>query len=88
MSCVLKTITDPRRRAILRALGGGPLRAEDLRRQSAVELPELADHLAALRRSGLVREQGDEQGGGLRYVLAREPIHELAVFLRAVAREV
>jgi DNA-binding transcriptional ArsR family regulator len=88
MSCALKVLVDPARRSILQSLRGGALGLETLDGLRVAERTALAEHLRALRRAGLLREQRDERGSGVRYALAQERVHELAVFLRAVVREV
>jgi DNA-binding transcriptional ArsR family regulator len=86
MDCALKAIADPRRRAILRSLRGGSLSAEALDTLRAAQGDGLVEQLRVLRRAGLLRELPGREG--VRYALAADRLHELAVFLRTVVAEV
>lgn len=83
MSCPLKALAAPPRRAILRALRAGALPAGDLGTLAAVPGESLVEHVRVLQRAGLLREQ--RSGGAPSYRLERERVHELAARLRAVA---
>lgn len=85
MPCILTTLTDPTRRTILRSLRGGALSADALADHAAASRRDLTDHLRALRRAGLLQEERSVDGAC--YALRREPLRELAAFLRTVAAQ-
>ncbi|GAA4690288.1 metalloregulator ArsR/SmtB family transcription factor [Pseudonocardia yuanmonensis] len=76
---VFLALANPVRRRLLELLAGGPRTAGDLAGQFALSRPAVAEHLAVLRRAGLVR---DEPSGRQRhYHLRAEPLAEIGEWL-------
>ena len=54
---IFRALADPTRRAIFEKLATGSMNASALRRGIAISQPAMSQHLAALRRARLVREE-------------------------------
>ena len=57
LDATFHALAEPRRRAILVALGDGELTAGDIASRFAVTRPAISQHLAVLRQAGLVAER-------------------------------
>jgi DNA-binding transcriptional ArsR family regulator len=58
---VFDAIAQPKRREILRLLGGGELSAGEIASRFAVTQPAISQHLKVLRDAGLVEERREAQ---------------------------
>lgn len=78
----MRALADESRLAIVMALAGGPLSAQDLTDRTELGLPTVLHHLAALREARLVA------GGGRRraYQLRRGEMDQVAERIRGLAR--
>jgi len=54
---VFHALADPSRRAILESLAGGEAAVKDLTARFSISQPAVSQHLATLRRAGLVRDR-------------------------------
>jgi DNA-binding transcriptional ArsR family regulator len=54
---LFRVLADPTRRAMFESLSGGERTASELKAGFAVSQPAISQHLAALRRAGLVAER-------------------------------
>jgi DNA-binding transcriptional ArsR family regulator len=54
---LFRALADPTRRAIFEKLAAGSMNASALRRGIAISQPAMSQHLSALRRARLVREE-------------------------------
>lgn len=77
-------LADPRRRAVLDRLRGGPLCVSDLVGGSGVSQPAISQHLARLRDAGLVR--AERRGRRTFYHLDAAPLAEVDAWLDAYRR--
>ncbi len=59
MDDLLRALAEPRRRAILRLVGGRELAAGDIAAHFDVTRPAISQHLAVLKEAGLVTERRD-----------------------------
>ncbi len=56
---IFKALADPTRRAVFERLAGGELSVGELKAGFEVSQPAISQHLAALKRAGLVNERRD-----------------------------
>jgi DNA-binding transcriptional ArsR family regulator len=83
-SAVFAALADPTRRALLDRLKGGEQPVGELARRFAVSLSAISQHLAVLRRAGLVRPR---RAGRVRYYrLEPRPLKTVAAWVRAYER--
>lgn len=54
---IFKALADPTRRAVFKKLADGHMNASSLREGMGISQPAMSQHLAVLRRAGLVREE-------------------------------
>lgn len=73
---IFQALADPTRRAVFERLVGGELSVTELKAGFAVSQPAISQHLAALRRAGLVAERRD--GRFVYYRAAPEGLAPLA----------
>lgn len=78
----LRTLANPRRIQILHAVAGGPTEVGRLAREIGASQPNVSQHLAALRRAGLVEAERD--GRGIRFQLADPDVIVASGLMRAV----
>jgi DNA-binding transcriptional ArsR family regulator len=84
VDAVFAAMANPVRRRLLELLADGPRNAGDLAREFELSRPAVAEHVAQLRRAGLV---ADEQRGRERsYHLTAEPLVEVARWLSPFER--
>ena len=79
---VLKTLASPRRLEILHALARGPLEVGRLAESIGASQPNVSQHLAVLRTSGIVEAERD--GREVRYRLADPDVMVACGLMRAV----
>ena len=81
----LFALADPTRRGVIDLLRKKPRKASDLADALAITRPAMSRHLRVLRKSGLVREESDEDDARLRiYRLERAPFDDLEGWLEEV----
>lgn len=81
----LFALADPTRRGVIDLLRKKPRKASDLADALETTRPAMSRHLRVLRKSGLVREEGDEDDARLRiYRLERGPFDDLEGWLEEV----
>lgn len=81
----LFALADPTRRGVIDLLRKRPRKASDLADALEITRPAMSRHLRVLRKSGLVREEGDEDDARLRiYRLERAPFDDLEGWLEEV----
>lgn len=81
----LFALADPHRRGVIDLLRKKPRRASELADALELTRPAMSRHLRVLRKSGLVREGGDEHDARLRiYRLERERFDDLEAWLEEV----
>jgi len=79
-------LADPTRRAVVRLLRGGPLRAGELAEALALSPPALSRHLRVLRKSGLVVDDEPEHDARVRlYRLRPEGFAPLQSWVESVS---
>lgn len=83
----LAALADPTRRAVVRRLAQGPLRAGDLAAELGLPPPSLSRHLRVLKKGGLIADDEPEHDARVRlYRLqpqALAPLHALLAELEA-----
>jgi DNA-binding transcriptional ArsR family regulator len=81
---LFRTLADPTRRAVFERLAGeGELTVGELTAGAGVSQPAVSQHLAVLRRSGLVTERRD--GRHVRYAAAPEGLKPLTDWMATYA---
>jgi len=81
----LSALADPTRRGVIDLLRRKPHKASDLADALETTRPAMSRHLRVLRKSGLVREEGDDDDARLRiYRLERAPFEDLEGWLEEV----
>jgi len=81
----LFALAEPNRRGVIDLLREKPRRASDLADALGLTRPAMSRHLRVLRKSGLVREESDDDDARLRiYCLEREAFDELEGWLEEV----
>ncbi|MGZ4541219.1 MAG: ArsR/SmtB family transcription factor [Blastococcus sp.] len=81
---VFMALAHPVRRRLLELLAEAPRNAGTLAAQFDLSRPAVAEHLAVLRRAGLVRD--DPVGRQRQYRLAAEPLAEVSAWLSPFER--
>ncbi len=76
---IFRALADPTRRAVFEKLAAGGMNASALRRGMAISQPAMSQHLAVLRRAGLVREE--RQGRFVNYEVDPEGLMMIAQWL-------
>jgi len=76
---IFKALADPTRRAIFEKLAAGSMNASALRDGMSISQPAMSQHLAALRKAGLVREE--RQGRFINYEVDPEGLVHIALWL-------
>ena len=79
---VLRTLASPRRLEILHRLAAGPCEVRRLADELRISQPNVSQHLAVLRASGLV--DADREGREVRYRLADEDVMVACSIMRGV----
>jgi ArsR family transcriptional regulator len=79
---VLKTLASPRRLEILHALARGPIEVGRLAEEIGASQPNVSQHLAVLRSSGIVEAERD--GREVRYRLADPDVMVACALMRSV----
>ncbi len=73
---IFRALADPTRRAVFERLEAGEMSVGDLKAGFAISQPAVSQHLAALRKAGLVAERRD--GRKIFYRMAPEGLAPLA----------
>lgn len=81
---VFAAMAHPVRRRLLELLAEAPRNAGDLAAEFPLSRPAVAEHLAQLRRAGLVADE--QHGRERRYHLTAEPLAEVARWLSPFER--
>jgi DNA-binding transcriptional ArsR family regulator len=81
----LDAIAQPRRREILRLVGGSEMSAGEIASHFRVTRPAISQHLTVLKRAGLVTER--REGTKRIYALRPEGLDEVRAFIDGMWRE-
>ncbi|MEU3778839.1 metalloregulator ArsR/SmtB family transcription factor [Streptomyces sp. NPDC032472] len=81
---VYSALANPVRRTLLERLRGGARAAGDLAKDFSLSRPAVSEHLAVLRKAGLVREE--PRGRHRYYHLQAEPLAEVGAWLHPFER--
>lgn len=73
---IFRALADPTRRAVFERLAGGEMSVGDLKAGFAISQPAVSQHLAALRKAGLVAER--REGRNVFYRVEPEGLSSLA----------
>lgn len=76
---IFRALADPTRRAVYERLAGGEMSVGDLKAGFAISQPAVSQHLAALRKAGLVAER--REGRNVYYRVSPEGLTPLAGWL-------
>jgi DNA-binding transcriptional ArsR family regulator len=82
-AAVAKALADPKRLCVLQSLASGELSVHDLSTRVGCQVPNMSQHLAVLRNSGLVLTRRD--GNAIFYRLADDRVLEACRLLEAIA---
>jgi DNA-binding transcriptional ArsR family regulator len=82
-AAVAKALADAKRLCVLRCLGEGELSVRDLSERVGCQVPNMSQHLAVLRNSGLVLTRRD--GNIIYYRLADPRILEACQILQSIS---
>jgi ArsR family transcriptional regulator len=82
-AAVAKALADPKRLCVLQSLGSGELSVSDLSDRVGCHVPNMSQHLAVLRNSGLVLTRRD--GNAIYYRLADPRILDACLLLQSIA---
>jgi DNA-binding transcriptional ArsR family regulator len=80
---VAKALADPKRLCVLQSLAAGELSVHELSTRVGCQVPNMSQHLAVLRNSGLVLTRRD--GNAIFYRLADERVLEACRLLESIA---
>jgi DNA-binding transcriptional ArsR family regulator len=80
---VARALADPKRLCVLQSLAAGELSVRDLSDRVGCNVPNMSQHLAVLRNSGLVLTRRD--GNAIYYRLADPRILEACQLLQSIA---
>jgi DNA-binding transcriptional ArsR family regulator len=82
-AAVARALADPKRLCVLQSLAAGELSVRDLSDRVGCQVPNMSQHLAVLRNSGLVLTRRD--GNAIYYRLADPRILEACQLLQSIA---
>jgi DNA-binding transcriptional ArsR family regulator len=82
-AAVARALADPKRLCVLQSLAAGELSVRDLSDRVGCQVPNMSQHLAVLRNSGLVLTRRD--GNAIYYRLADPRILEACRLLQSIA---
>jgi ArsR family transcriptional regulator len=82
-AAVAKALADPKRLCVLQSLANGELSVHELSETVGCHVPNMSQHLAVLRNSGLVLTRRD--GNAIFYRLADQRILEACRLLESIA---
>lgn len=82
-AAVARALADPKRLCVLQSLAAGELSVRDLSDRVGCHVPNMSQHLAVLRNSGLVLTRRD--GNAIYYRLADPRILEACRLLQSIA---
>jgi ArsR family transcriptional regulator len=82
-AAVARALADPKRLCVLHSLAEGELSVRDLSDKVGCHVPNMSQHLAVLRNSGLVLTRRD--GNNIYYRLADQKVLEACRLLQSIA---
>jgi len=82
-AAVAKALADPKRLCVLQSLADGELSVRELSEQVGCHVPNMSQHLAVLRNSGLVLTR--REGNAIYYRIADPRILEACRLLQSIA---
>jgi ArsR family transcriptional regulator len=82
-AAVAKALADPKRLCVLQSLADGELSVSELSEQVGCHVPNMSQHLAVLRNSGLVLTRRD--GNAIYYRIADPRVLEACRLLQSIA---
>ncbi len=82
-AAVARALADPKRLCVLQSLAAGELSVRDLSERVGCQVPNMSQHLAVLRNSGLVLTRRD--GNTIYYRLADARVLEACKLLQSIA---
>jgi DNA-binding transcriptional ArsR family regulator len=82
-AAIARAFADPKRLCVLERLAGGELSVSELSRKVGCQVPNMSQHLAVLRQSGLVRSR--REGTTVLYRLADDRVLEAYRMLQTIA---
>jgi DNA-binding transcriptional ArsR family regulator len=82
-AAVARALSDPKRLCVLQSLADGELSVSELSEQVGCQVPNMSQHLAVLRNSGLVLTRRD--GNAIYYRVADPRILEACRLLQSIA---
>jgi ArsR family transcriptional regulator, lead/cadmium/zinc/bismuth-responsive transcriptional repressor len=82
-AAIARAFADPKRLCVLERLSGGELSVSELSREVGCQIPNMSQHLAVLRASGLVRSR--REGTTVFYRLADDRVLETYRMLQTIA---
>ena len=82
-AAIARAFADPKRLCVLERLAGGELSVSELSREVGCHVPNMSQHLAVLRQSGLVRSR--REGTTVLYRLADDRVLEAYRMLQQIA---
>jgi ArsR family transcriptional regulator len=82
-AAVARALADPKRLCVLKCLSGGEMSVRDLSERVGCQVPNMSQHLAVLRRAGLVSSRRD--GATVYYRLADPRVLEAYQLIRSIA---
>jgi ArsR family transcriptional regulator len=82
-AAIARAFADPKRLCVLERLAGGELSVSELSREVGCHIPNMSQHLAVLRQSGLVRSR--REGTTILYRLADDRVLKAYRMLQQIA---
>jgi DNA-binding transcriptional ArsR family regulator len=82
-AAIARAFADPKRLCVLERLAAGELSVSELSREVGCHVPNMSQHLAVLRQSGLVRSR--REGTTVLYRLADDRVLEAYRMLQTIA---
>ena len=82
-AAVARALADPKRLCVLKCLSGGEMSVRDLSERVGCQVPNMSQHLAVLRNSGLVLTRRD--GNTIYYRLADARITQACELLNSIS---
>jgi DNA-binding transcriptional ArsR family regulator len=82
-AAVARALADPKRLCVLQCLAGGEMSVRDLSERVGCQVPNMSQHLAVLRNSGLVLTRRD--GNVIYYRLADSRIIDACELLQSIS---
>ena len=83
-AAIARALADPKRLCVVERLAGGERSVSELSRDVGCQVPNMSQHLAVLRRAGLVTTRRD--GSTIYYRLADSRVLEAYQLIQSIAR--